>query len=212
MMKLSPKVLTMVALLASAAFVIACGGGGAAPEGDAQTAADTTEGAPSYIYDPSWPNPLPNNWKMGGATGLTVDSNDDVWVYNRPNDITAIELQAEVGIADCCVRPPSMIHISKNGEVIGSFDAPQGHGMDVDADGFAYLGQDTVRKYDPATGEVVGEIPRTPERENNGRVGLPRGPQSANRARAAEARSWDFCPAADAAATRPQPQPQPWLG
>ena len=66
-----------------------------------------------------------------------------------------------------------MIHIDKNGDVIGSFDAPQGHGMDVDADGFVYLGQETVRKYDPATGELVGEIARTPEREGGARVGLP---------------------------------------
>jgi len=30
-----------------------------------------------------------------------------------------------------------------------------------------------VRKYDPRTGEVVGEVARTPEREGGGRVGLP---------------------------------------
>jgi len=61
-----------------------------------------------------------------------------------------------------------MIHIDKNGNVIGSFDAPQGHGMDVDGRGFVYIGQDTVRKYDPATGKVVGEVPRTPDRQPGG--------------------------------------------
>ena len=35
-----------------------------------------------------------------------------------------------------------MIHIDKNGNVIGSFDAPQGHGMAVDSKGFVYLGND----------------------------------------------------------------------
>ena len=131
--------------------------------------------APSYIYDPSWPKDLPNLWKMGGVTGLAVDRNDNVWVYNRPDDLTNIELHAELDppLALCCVRPPSMIHIDKAGNVIGSFDAPQGHGMDVDREGFVYLGQDTVRKYDPRTGQVVGEIARTPEREGGGRVGLP---------------------------------------
>ncbi|MDA1184197.1 MAG: hypothetical protein O2930_06080 [Acidobacteria bacterium] len=176
-MRSSLRSLTSVALLSGGAFVIACGGG-PAQEGDefARMAVGGEGDAPSYIYDPGWPATLPNNWKMGGVTGLAVDSNDDVWVYDRPNDLTAIELHAEVGTADCCARPPSMIHIDKNGEVIGSFDAPQGHGMDVDADGFVYLGQDTVRKYDPATGEVVGEVPRTPERENGARVGLPAWP------------------------------------
>ena len=61
-----------------------------------------------------------------------------------------------------------MIHIDKNGNVIGSFDAPQGHGMAVDSKGFVYIGQDTVRKYDPKTGKVVGEVPRTPERPPGG--------------------------------------------
>jgi DNA-binding beta-propeller fold protein YncE len=68
-----------------------------------------------------------------------------------------------------------MIHIDKNGNVIGSFDAPQGHGMDVDSKGFVYIGQDTVRKYDPSTGKVVGEVPRTPERVPGGGGGEGRG-------------------------------------
>ena len=126
--------------------------------------------APKFKFDPDWPKPLPNKWKMGGVTGLAVDKDDNVWVLDRPNDLTDIELEAELTppIADCCVRPPSMIHIDKNGNVIGSFDAPQGHGMAVDSKGFVYIGQDTVRKYDPKTGKVVGEVPRTPDRQPGG--------------------------------------------
>src|SRR3984893_4412478 len=126
--------------------------------------------APKYKFDAEWPKPLPNKWKMGGVTGLAVDKDDNVWVLNRPNDLTDIELEAELNppLADCCVRPPSMIHIDKNGSVIGSFDAPQGHGMAVDSKGFIYIGQDTVRKYDPKTGKVVGEVPRTTERPPGG--------------------------------------------
>src|SRR6267154_534780 len=126
--------------------------------------------APKYKFDPDWPKPLPNKWKMGGVTGLAVDKDDNVWVLDRPNDLTDIELEAELTppLADCCVRPPSMIHLDKTGNVIGSFDAPQGHGMAVDSKGFVYIGQDTVRKYDPKTGMVVGEVPRTPEREGGG--------------------------------------------
>src|SRR3984957_9990258 len=122
--------------------------------------------APKFKFDPDWPKPLPNKWKIGGVTGLAVDKDDNVWVLDRPNDLTDIELEAELTppLADCCVRPPSMIHIDKNGSVIGSFDAPQGHGMAVDSKGFVYIGQDTVRKYDPATGKVVAEVPRTPDR------------------------------------------------
>ena len=129
-----------------------------------------TQTAPKFKFDADWPKPLPNKWKMGGVTGLAVDKDDNVWVHDRPNDLTDIELEAELTppIADCCVRPPSMIHIDKEGNVIGSFDPPQGHGMAVDSKGFIYLGNvvdgmGNVRKYDPKTGKLIAEVPRTPE-------------------------------------------------
>src|SRR5271170_7369082 len=126
--------------------------------------------APRFRFDPDWPKPFPNKWKLGGVTGLAVDKDDNVWVYDRPNDLTDIELEAELTppLADCCVRPPSMIHIDQSGNVIGYFDAPQGHGMAVDSKGFVYIGQDTVRKYDPATGKVVAEVPRTTDKQPGG--------------------------------------------
>jgi hypothetical protein len=136
------------------------------------------QAAPRYVYDPGWPKPMPNKWKIGGITGLAVAPNDDtVWVYDRPNDLTNLELEAETGVSDCCARPPSMIHIDKDGNVIGSFDAPQGHGMDIDSKGFAYLGQNTVRKYETKTGKLVGEVPHTPELENGGKFGPAEMPQ-----------------------------------
>ena len=57
-----------------------------------------TPAAPSYRYDPGWPKPMPNKWKIGGVTGLAVAPNDDtVWVYDRPNDLTNLEVEAETG-------------------------------------------------------------------------------------------------------------------
>jgi hypothetical protein len=96
-----------------------------------------------------------------------VDKDDNVWVLDRPNDLRDLELHAELNppTADCCVRPPSMIHLDKDGNVIGSFDPPQGHGLAVDSNGFVYIGQDTVRKYDPTTGKLVGGVPRAPEKQ-----------------------------------------------
>ena len=70
-----------------------------------------------------------------------------------------------------------MIHFDKEGNVIGSFAAPQGHGMDVDSKGFAYLGQNTVRKYDTKTGMMVAEIPHTPETENGNKFAMPQLPE-----------------------------------
>jgi hypothetical protein len=134
---------------------------------------------PRYKFDPDWPKPMPNKWKLGGITGLAVDKDDNVWVHNRPNDLTDIELHAELTppLAECCGRAPSMVHIDKAGNVIGSFDAPQGHGMDVDSKGFVYIGQDTVRKYDSKSGKLVGEVARTPEREGGGGGGRGAAPR-----------------------------------
>lgn len=128
------------------------------------------QSAPRYKFDPDWPKPLPNKWKMGGITGLVVDKDDNVWVMTRPDDLRDLELLAELSppAAECCVRPHSLIHFDKNGSVIGSFDPPDGHGLDVDSKGFIYIGQDTVRKYDPKSGKVVGEVPRAPEQEGGG--------------------------------------------
>jgi len=126
------------------------------------------QAAPHFLYDPGWPKPLPNKWKMGGVTGLAVDKDDNIWVLNRPNDLTGIEIEAELEppVADCCVHAPAMIHFDKAGNVIESFDAPQGHGMAVDKKGFVYIGQNTVRKYDPKTGKMLMAIPHIPEQAN----------------------------------------------
>src|SRR3984893_6887691 len=69
------------------------------------------ETAPKFKVDVSWPKPLPSKWKMGGVTGLAVDKDDNIWVYDRPNDLTSIELEAELNppIADCCVPPPWLL-------------------------------------------------------------------------------------------------------
>src|ERR1700733_433090 len=137
------------------------------------TVMGASEGAvPRLKFDPDWPRTLPNKWKIGGITGLAVDKDDNVWAYDRPNDLTDIELEAELNppIADCCKMPPSLIHFDKEGNVIGYINPPQGHGMAVDAQGFIYTGNtvdglDSVHKYDPKTGKLLGTVPRAPERE-----------------------------------------------
>lgn len=49
---------------------------------------------PKYKFDPDWPKPLPNKWKLGGVTGLAVDKDDNVWVLDRPADLRDTELHA----------------------------------------------------------------------------------------------------------------------
>ena len=44
--------------------------------------------APSFVVDPGWPKPLPNNWRLGQIGGLFVDRHDNVWVYHRPRSLS----------------------------------------------------------------------------------------------------------------------------
>ncbi len=148
------------------------------------------QSAPHYKFDPDWPKlPLPNKWWMMGVTGLAVDKDDNVWVLDRPHDIDGTQNYAQLDppTAECCVAPPAMIHIDKEGNVLGSFDPPEGHGMAVDSKGFVYIGNavdgmNTVRKYDPKTGKVLAEVPRVPEREPGGGAGTDGSPPIANQA------------------------------
>jgi len=143
--------------------------------------------APHYKFDPNWPKlPLPNKWWMMGVTGLAVDKDDNVWVLNRPRDIDGTQNYAMLNppTAECCVAPPAMIHFDKNGNVIGSFDPPEGHGMAVDSKGFVYIGNavsgmNTVRKYAPKTGKLLAEVPRVPEIQPGGAGGEGGAPEGA---------------------------------
>jgi DNA-binding beta-propeller fold protein YncE len=121
--------------------------------------------APHYKFDPDWPKlPLPNKWWMQGVTGLYVDNDDNIWVLNRPSNLSNTENYAQLDppTAECCVAPPAVIAFDQQGNVIHSFDAKEGHGMMVDRDGYIWIGSDTVRKY-TQDGKIVAALKRVPE-------------------------------------------------
>jgi sugar lactone lactonase YvrE len=130
----------------------------------------SAQAPPRYKFDAEWPKvPLPNKWWMGGVTGLDVDADDNVWVLNRPADLDETENYATLNppTAECCVKPPAVIAFNRQGDVIASFDAPQGHGMAVDAAGNVWIGSDRIRKY-TREGRQVGEIARVSDRQPGG--------------------------------------------
>ncbi|MXY17998.1 MAG: hypothetical protein F4Y57_13655, partial [Acidobacteria bacterium] len=55
------------------ALVAALGFGQAALEREAAAQADGLVWGPIFEVDPLWPNPLPNNWVIGAAIGVSVD-------------------------------------------------------------------------------------------------------------------------------------------
>src|SRR5262245_55112631 len=84
-----------------------------------------------YAYDASWPKlPLPNKWIFEGVTGLTVDRDDVVWVLHRPNDFDSDKTQNYASLnpptADCCVKPPAVLAFDARGNLVHSWDTPEG--------------------------------------------------------------------------------------
>ena len=61
--------------------------------------ASSTGKTPGFVVDPSWPQPLPNNWLLGQIGGLYVDPHDHIWVYNRPRTMTTDEAGLEGPVA-----------------------------------------------------------------------------------------------------------------
>ena len=39
--------------------------------------------APAFEVDPFWPRPLPNHWILGSTIGVSVDTQDHVWIIHR---------------------------------------------------------------------------------------------------------------------------------
>jgi DNA-binding beta-propeller fold protein YncE len=88
------------------------------------------EGAPSFVVDPSWPKPLPNNWTTGQVGGVCIDSEDHIYIVNRRN-LTEKEVQS-------AAQAPPIIEFDSAGSVINSFGDPTTvpssiHGCAVDS-------------------------------------------------------------------------------
>src|SRR5277367_2921030 len=103
--------------------------------------ASSTGKTPGFVVDPSWPQPLPNNWLLGQIGGLYVDQHDHVWVYNRPRTMTTDEAGLEgpvqgatdetgapvngMGqarafgpVSDCCKAAPAVLEFDSDGKLL----------------------------------------------------------------------------------------------
>lgn len=79
MTRLGRQLLQAAAL---AAIVTGMGIGGAMLLNVA-TAQHATVEVPIFEVDPLWPKPLPNEGLLGMAIGVSVDSQDNVWMVHR---------------------------------------------------------------------------------------------------------------------------------
>jgi DNA-binding beta-propeller fold protein YncE len=106
--------------------------------------------APRFEVDPLWPKPLPNHWVIGSVIGVSVDSNDHVWMIHRAGALEAKEqyLTMKPPAAECCAAAPPVLEFDEAGNLIGHWGGPgQGydwpasnHGIDVDYKGNVWIG------------------------------------------------------------------------
>lgn len=89
------------------------------------------DGAPVYEVDPSWPEPLPNDWLIGQVGGLAVDAEDRIFVLQRPGSLTRDEAAAaqEPPLASCCHPAPPVLVFDPDGGLVRSWGGP-GEGYD----------------------------------------------------------------------------------
>ena len=105
---------------------------------------------PQFKVDPYWPKELPNNWIIGQVGGMYADSNDHIWVFQRPRSNTPDEISADPSSprhAMCCFPAPPVLEFDTEGNLLKSWGGPsQGydwptveHGIFVDRSGNVWL-------------------------------------------------------------------------
>ena len=106
--------------------------------------------APRFEVDPLWPKPLPNHWLMGQTIGVSVDSQDHVWVIHRGGSLEPGEQHAAASpqISQCCKAAPPILEFDKAGNLIASWGGPgkgydwpdSNHGIFVDYKNNVWIG------------------------------------------------------------------------
>jgi DNA-binding beta-propeller fold protein YncE len=105
---------------------------------------------PSHFrVDASWPKPLPNNWIIGQVSGMATDSEDHIWVLQRPLSLTDDERGATFNppLSNCCSPAPPVLEFDVEGRLLRSwggpgqgYDWPQNeHGIFIDAEGNVWI-------------------------------------------------------------------------
>lgn len=94
--------------------------------------ADVPANAPAFIVDPDWPQPLPNNWRLGPVSGIGIDARDHVVVVQR-NESDSITKAGGM-------PAPHVIEFAPSGALVRAWGGPgsgytwmdQVHGLTID--------------------------------------------------------------------------------
>jgi DNA-binding beta-propeller fold protein YncE len=114
--------------------------------------------APRFEVDPFWPKPMPNNWVLGQAIGVSVDEQDHVWMVHRGSDPGALDntelafppARNGLRVGECCNPAPAVLEFDPAGNVVNAWGGPakngeyewpaSNHSIVVDHKGFVWIG------------------------------------------------------------------------
>ncbi len=116
---------------------------------------------PKFNVDPFWPKPLPNNWIIGQVGGMTIDANDNIWVFQRPRSLTDDEKGAALDPprSKCCVPAPSVLVFNQDGDVVKSWGGPgENLGYDWPLQEHAILVDATTTSNTPGMDQTEGNL------------------------------------------------------
>jgi hypothetical protein len=123
---------------AMAAAIAAAGAQLFAAHAAAQTAPAQGRALPTFEVDSAWPK-VPPKWRLGDASSIAIDAQDNVWVLHRPRTLPPD--QAALAAPPVIVFNPAGNFIKAWGGADDGFDWPEReHGIHIDHKGFVWLG------------------------------------------------------------------------
>lgn len=104
----------------------------------AQTPQAQARAMPMFEVDPSWPK-VPSQWKLGDASSIAIDAQDNVWVLHRPRTLKPD--QAAMAAPPIVVFDGAGNYIKSWGGAGSGYDWPEReHGIHIDHKGYVWLG------------------------------------------------------------------------
>jgi len=93
---------------------------------------------PKFELDPSWPK-IPEKWRLGDASSIAIDAQDNVWVLHRPR--TLKDDQAKMAAPAIMVFDSAGNYLKSWGGTGSGFEWPQReHGIHIDYKGHVWVG------------------------------------------------------------------------
>src|SRR5580765_328623 len=101
-----------------------------ATEAAAQSSQPQARSLPMFEVDSSWPK-VPAKWKLGDASSIAIDANDNVWVLHRPRTLKPD--QAAMAAPPVIVFDAAGNYLKSWGGAGNGYDWPEReHGIHID--------------------------------------------------------------------------------